>query len=102
MVTWILAGGGCSFGDAVEPSGSHLNESGSLGGMGPEDLNCSSSTGSPPAAQQTNCAKDEVREGCRCTVGQTHDCFSGDPAKAGVGTCVAGLRHCESAQNSEL
>lgn len=33
-------------------------------------------------------------EGCVCTTGMTQQCFSGDPARAGVGMCSLGTQMC--------
>ena len=39
-----------------------------------------------------------VEEGCACIPGETQSCFSGDPARRGLGACLDGMQVCEGGE----
>ncbi len=49
----------------------------------------------PGACNEASCT-GEPNPGCTCVVGATEDCYDGSAGTAGVGSCVAGTRTCES------
>lgn len=94
--------GGASSGGNNGSNGSS-GTSGSANGSSGSNNNGSSSGGTVPNGcalaeicddgLDNNC-NGRVDENCVCTDGDTQDCFSGDPARAGVGICTLGTQTC--------
>jgi hypothetical protein len=83
-------GGGSGGGGGLSVGGSGA-EGGSSGGTGVEECNGTDDNGN-----------GQVDEGCTCTKNAVQQCFVGDPAKAGIGTCAWGSQTCTSNGGNEF